>query len=763
MTVISLIAVGGSLTALLVYKSSTDALRISISNSQTNEARQTVDKMDRFLYERTVDMQSLAGRQQIQDFLALPPAARPPATAAALVKQMDDFKSSSGSWNEFTIVDKAGIQPLPSSLQNLQNILTKQAAVLKLYADASSGQAGYSDALEVAKGQQPVMLFMQPVHNQLAAGHPIVGVLVGEVAWQANLDILRTSQSTTATLINNKGLSLGDNQPDSGSDVLSRDFSSSSVFKAATKADSGAGVFSGLKKANDSFVTAYARESGFLDYHGNNWILVLETPEAVAFAPAAHLAKTLIATFSGILILSVFALLMFLRILVLKPIGELEKVTGRLSKGDFSLRTSVKSNDELGNLSNDFNDMADSIQLAYKNLRLRTKEAQDEKIILETLLENLPIGVLVVSAPDGKPITMNKVGKQIIGRDVEGVEDISAYIKAFDIIKEDGSQYPDGELPLAATLRTGQVTVKDDMVFRRPDGGLVPVRVADAPIRDADGVIRRAVSVFEDISIERNLERSREEFFSIASHELRTPLTAIRGNTSMIHDQYWNKLPNDDIKEMISDIHESSTRLIEIVNDFLDTSRLEQKRMNFNFEVIDLVEVAESVMKEYIVTGSQQKIQLEVIKPDPPLPKVLADRNRTKQVLINLVGNALKFTEAGSVIISFKIEGHTVKTLVADTGKGISEESQKFLFKKFEQAGTTVLTRDSVRGAGLGLYISKLIIEQMKGHIGIDSSQLGVGTTFGFSLPITTNTLPGQPSSAPRRLGEITHPTHHMV
>jgi signal transduction histidine kinase len=138
------------------------------------------------------------------------------------------------------------------------------------------------------------------------------------------------------------------------------------------------------------------------------------------------------------------------------------------------------------------------------------------------------------------------------------------------------------------------------------------------------------------------------------------------------------------------------------------------------------------------------------------LPKVLADRNRTKQVLINLVGNALKFTEQGGVTITFKVDQNSVKTLVADTGKGIPLESQKFLFKKFEQAGTTVLTRDSVRGTGLGLFISKLIIDQMQGHIQLENSQLGVGTTFGFSLPITKSTFVGPPSSAPKRLGEIT-------
>ena len=155
-------------------------------------------------------------------------------------------------------------------------------------------------------------------------------------------------------------------------------------------------------------------------------------------------------------------------------------------------------------------------------------------------------------------------------------------------------------------------------------------------------------------------------------------------------------------------------------------------------------------------TGSRQKIHLEINQPATPLPKVLADSNRTKQVLINLVGNALKFTETGSVTISFQPEAGYVKTLVTDTGKGIPAESQKFLFKKFEQTGTTVLTRDSVRGTGLGLYISKLIIEQMAGHIGLEASQVGIGTTFGFVLPIVRTNVVQPPTGSPKPLrGEI--------
>src|SRR4030042_3337239 len=116
--------------------------------------------------------------------------------------------------------------------------------------------------------------------------------------------------------------------------------------------------------------------------------------------------------------------------------------------------------------------------------------------------------------------------------------------------------------------------------------------------------------VMEDISERKAIERSRDEFFSIASHELRTPLTAIRGNTSMILEYYGDALKDEQLKGMVMDIHESSIRLISIVNDFLETSRLEQGRIPFKNEPFDAPTLIEAVLKEYDVTGSRRKLYL---------------------------------------------------------------------------------------------------------------------------------------------------------
>ncbi|HET7099363.1 MAG TPA: ATP-binding protein [Patescibacteria group bacterium] len=255
------------------------------------------------------------------------------------------------------------------------------------------------------------------------------------------------------------------------------------------------------------------------------------------------------------------------------------------------------------------------------------------------------------------------------------------------------------------------------------------------PVVSNDVIIGMLVTIKDDTE-ERVLARSKDEFFSIASHELRTPLTAIRGNTALIKDLYSDQIKDKEFAEMISDIHDSSVRLINIVNDFLNVSRLEMGKIEFKNAPLDLVATSGEVVKEIESSLVEKKVSLDVEKPATALPNVMADKDRVKEVLINLIGNALKFTEEGGVKISFTVENNFVKTSVTDTGRGISPENQALLFHKFQQAGSSLLTRDTTKGTGLGLYISKLIVEGMGGKIWIEKSEADKGSVFSFTLPL---------------------------
>ncbi|OGL30440.1 hypothetical protein A3F37_01015 [Candidatus Saccharibacteria bacterium RIFCSPHIGHO2_12_FULL_41_12] len=254
------------------------------------------------------------------------------------------------------------------------------------------------------------------------------------------------------------------------------------------------------------------------------------------------------------------------------------------------------------------------------------------------------------------------------------------------------------------------------------------------------------VVLIEEITEQKVMERSKDEFFSIASHELRTPLTAIKGNSSMIMDYYKEILKDDTLKEMVADVHESSVRLIDIVNDFLDISRLEQGKVSYDYEAVNLQEVIEKVAYEMKEEMANRHLQITVEKLTlDTLPKVWADKNRLKQVVYNLVGNATKFTEKGGITIRAEANDKFVKIFVEDTGHGMSSESQQLLFHKFQQAGDSLITRDTTRGTGLGLYISKMIVENMGGNIALEKSEEGVGSTFSFSIPVATTKIKEKP------------------
>ncbi len=242
-----------------------------------------------------------------------------------------------------------------------------------------------------------------------------------------------------------------------------------------------------------------------------------------------------------------------------------------------------------------------------------------------------------------------------------------------------------------------------------------------------------SVIVFENVTEAKIVERSKDEFLSIASHELRTPLAAIRSYASLLAKYYPEKIKEKKFSEMVNGIHQSTVRLIELVNDFLDTSKLEQGKVEFKKEQIDATEVVKQVLGDMQVLAGTNKIDLKL--SNNIKAQVLCDSEKLKQVLVNLVGNGLKFTKSGAVTISLSKEPEFVRITVSDTGKGIAAKNQKLLFRKFQQAESSILTRDFNRATGLGLYISRLLVEGMGGKIWLENSVVGTGSVFAFTLP----------------------------
>ncbi len=358
-----------------------------------------------------------------------------------------------------------------------------------------------------------------------------------------------------------------------------------------------------------------------------------------------------------------------------------------------------------------------------KQVEERTQDLVREQARFMASIRNLPLG-FVMTDVSGKVVLINAIARKMLNVTAEQLT-IGDVAKTFEgIIDILGESTVCTETQKPKQLPSVQYQSRW-------------VRLFIAPIitqGDSAEVIGQ-VFVLEDTTESKMVERSKDEFFSIASHELRTPLTAIRGNTSMIIDFYGDKITDPDLKEMITDIHASSLRLIDIVNDFLNVSRIEQGKIDFKKSEFDLKDLIRESVAEF--EGSALEKHVTVRFDDTcDVPAVYADRDRTKQVILNLISNALKFTDTGDIVVKVSIKDALVKTMVIDSGRGISKENQTLLFRKFQQAGSSLFTRDTTKGTGLGLYISRLIIEGMGGSIWLEKSEEGVGSEFCFTVPV---------------------------
>lgn len=356
-----------------------------------------------------------------------------------------------------------------------------------------------------------------------------------------------------------------------------------------------------------------------------------------------------------------------------------------------------------------------------------TKIAEEQSRLLATI-ESLPVGFLIVDNKNNILIKNSSFDA------IMGISDMGAVLLRGDLVSL-------GE-PL---LRSGFNLVGTvERVLSGGTGEHIPsimfgekyVRLIVAPIlgRGDAREITGATVLVEDVTEGKVFEQGRDEFFSIASHELRTPLTAIRGNASMLLEYYADKMPDNDMKEMVDDMLVSSERLIRIVNDFLDVSRLEQRRMTFLRERVNVSDTARLATLELSGLAKDAGLLLAIAEDGGSPCDVLADPLRVKQVLTNLLGNAIHYTKTGSVTVSFQREGNMVVVSVTDTGEGIRDEDRALLFRKFQQVGENIYAR-KVMSTGLGLYISKLMVEAMGGKIWLSTSAPGEGSTFCFSLP----------------------------
>jgi signal transduction histidine kinase len=259
------------------------------------------------------------------------------------------------------------------------------------------------------------------------------------------------------------------------------------------------------------------------------------------------------------------------------------------------------------------------------------------------------------------------------------------------------------------------------------------IRVSCMPTREHIENARRrcVVLLFEDRTDIHTLEQRWGDFFSIASHELRSPLTAIKGNISLLLEYYGEQFTDTDLKQMIADISLSSERAVKLVNDYLEVSRLELGRISLAPVPTDVVQLLREVITEHQQVAQEKHIELQLSAP--ATLSGLIDAVRFKQVLTCLVDNALRSTKDGSVVVTLTALGRQITVSVRDTGEGVPQEIVPSLFQRFARSA-----EGRVVNTGLGLYVSRLLVELMGGQICLESTKIGEGSTFSVTVPLAS-------------------------
>jgi signal transduction histidine kinase len=226
--------------------------------------------------------------------------------------------------------------------------------------------------------------------------------------------------------------------------------------------------------------------------------------------------------------------------------------------------------------------------------------------------------------------------------------------------------------------------------------------------------------------------RLKSEFVSIVSHQLRTPLTGLRWSINALDSGRYGAL-NDKQKEFFDIVHESTDRMLKLVNNLLDVSRVEAGKVKFEMIPLSLVKETEAVIEDVLPLARASGVDLK-LKTEPDIPTVIADPVKIRIIIQNLTDNAVKYIKGGGTVsINIYKDGGSVVLKVSDTGVGIPQDEQKQIFQKFFRSQS--ILKHKTEGTGLGLFISKSYVDAMGGQMGFDS-KIDVGTTFWFSLPI---------------------------
>jgi NtrC-family two-component system sensor histidine kinase KinB len=416
---------------------------------------------------------------------------------------------------------------------------------------------------------------------------------------------------------------------------------------------------------------------------------------------------------------------------IVRPVRALTESVDAIRRDDFARRVPVDSPDELGRLAEGFNRMAETLE-DYRNSSLG--ELLLAKMTLEATLAALPDAVIVVD-PDGQIVSTNPLAQKILQASGHGearrLQDLALPANVHQAVNETLRGQPAGNGP-ADLSQAMAVSL---------NGRPLKLLLTVAPIPEFLPRRCGAAIVLADVTDFARLDELRSELVAVASHELKTPLTSVQMNLLLLQERAENLTPRQ--QQILATALHGGEELASTIDELLDLTRIEAGQLRIQQERVDVYAVIGQVVRGLRPYFEDAEIALRVVQ-DAPAAVVKGDAGRLKIVLANLLTNALKYTPRGGEVVIHVLSGPSVgpdgkpglQIAVTDTGPGIPSEFRERVFEKFFRVEHQRATnQEGVRGAGIGLYLCRQIIEAHGGTIRCEAGDSGLGTRIAIGIP----------------------------
>jgi two-component system phosphate regulon sensor histidine kinase PhoR len=539
----------------------------------------------------------------------------------------------------------------------------------------------------------PMLTIAAPIRSDKGA---LAGVIFANASLEAMITMIEQSDlnnDESIYLLDKNGIAVahaGAGTDDMSAGFQGTDYSGYPVVKKLSDGKSGTGMFD------------MDGETYFASYMGigtSGWGIVVQEPEHVFLSRTNALPNFLIGINAVIFIVALFAAMLLSR-RITRPLVNLAGYARDVEKGDYSTVIDAKGRDEIAEVTH-------AIQSMVKQM----VTAQEKEVT--ALTDSMNDGVLVVDK-ERKLIRMNRALEQMLD------------IKADEVLGKNPGQLREDPryLPLARLIQAE--LPHEEVVLVYPVNRVLKVRSSKLMGKNDEAI--GDVRVIIDVTHERELDQMKSDFISNTSHELRTPLHTIRGFIKLLQD---DKVPDRETqKEFLGIVYEESKHLNSLVDSILNIAAIESGEMAFDKQPVSMNDVIKNVVYKMKSIADDKNISINVELSDA-VPVIDGDSQKLGQVMRNLISNAIKFSDSGArVTVTSQPAGNEgVLVKVIDRGIGISEDDVLKLFQKFSQVDSS-MTRNH-GGTGLGLYITKQIVEAHDGNIRVES-ELGKGSTFSF-------------------------------